>query len=313
VVILHASIGLAEAQDPGGVEDVLQRADLACRRARQLGRDRLEWYDSCLEDQLVRRMDMERELAGAIGRRELDLVYQPVVHLLDRRPAGVEALLRWRSPTLGTVLPIELMPVAEDLGIAADIAEWVLDAGCRHLASWLDGGNDLWLSVNMSPGQLAAPGLVDRVAAVLAAHRLAPERLVVEVAEAQLGRDLPTVVPHLAALRALGVRTALDDFGAGQDSLAQLRRLPLDLLKIDGALVSEPGHRQGPTRPVIDVVVGLGRRLGLELIVEGVETRSRLDEALTAGCRLGQGFLLGRPMPAEHLEAYLEDHRTPSF
>jgi diguanylate cyclase (GGDEF)-like protein/PAS domain S-box-containing protein len=313
VVILHASIGLAEARDPTDVQDALQRADLACRRARQLGRDRLEWYDATLSDQLTRRMDLERELAGAIGRGELDLVYQPVVHLLDRRPAGVEALLRWRHPTLGTVLPAELMPVAEDLGIAGEIGEWVLNAGCRHLSEWLDGGNDLWLSVNMSPGQLAAAGLMDRVGGALGAHRLPAERLVVEVAEAQLGREVPGVVPHLAALRGLGVRTALDDFGAGQDSLAQLRRLPLDLLKIDGALVSEPGRRQGPTRPLVDVVVSLGRRLGLELIVEGLESRSRLDEALTAGCRLGQGFLLGRPMPAEHLEAYLEDHRTPSF
>ena len=107
------------------------------------------------------------------------------------------------------------------------------------------------------------------------------------------------------------MRTALDDFGAGQASLAQLRRLPIDILKIDGTLVSEPAVPSGPNRPLLDVVVSLGRRLGVELIAEGLESRSRLDEALRAGCRLGQGFLLGRPLPAEHLEAYLEDHRTP--
>jgi diguanylate cyclase (GGDEF)-like protein/PAS domain S-box-containing protein len=313
VVILHASIGLAEVRGRDSVEEVLQRADLACRRGQQLGRDRLEWYDACLEEQLMRRMDMERELAGAVGRSELDLVYQPVVHLLDRRPAGVEALLRWRHPTLGTVLPAELMPVADDLGVSAEIGQWVLMAACRHLSSWLDAGNDLWLSVNMSPCQLTAPDLVRSVSAALAEHRLPAERLLVEVSEARLGRELPAVVTQLAALRALGVRTALDDFGAGQDSLAQLRRLPIDVLKIDGALISEPGRRQGPTRPLVDVVVSLGRRLGMDLIAEGLESRSRLDEALNAGCRLGQGFLLGRPMPAEHLEAYLEDHRTPSL
>lgn len=333
VVILHASIGLAEvgasasggangsggdsatSGDSGGAsaEEIIQRADLACRRAQQLGQDRVEWYDTCLEEQLVRRMDLERELAGAIARRELDLVFQPVVHLLDRRPAGVEALLRWRHPTLGTVLPAELLPVADDLGISGDIGHWVLATACRHLASWLDSGCDLWVSVNMSPRQLASPDFVSRVAETLGAHRLPAERLVVEVAEARFDADLPPVVTHLAGLRALGVRTALDDFGAGQDSLAQLRRLPIDFLKIDGALVSEPGHRQGPTRPLIDVVVSLGRRLGMDLIAEGLESRSRLDEAISAGCRLGQGFLLGRPMPAEHLEAYLEDYRTPSL
>jgi EAL domain-containing protein (putative c-di-GMP-specific phosphodiesterase class I) len=258
-------------------------------------------------------MDMERELSGAIVRRELDLVFQPVVHLLDRRPVGVEALLRWRHPTLGTVLPTELMPVAEDLGIAADIGDWVLNTACRHLASWLAGGNDLWVAVNMSPHQLAGPDFVGRVNAALAAYRLPPDRLVVEVAEGRLGGDAPSVVTHLAGLRGLGVRTALDDFGAGHDSMAQLRRLPIDILKIDGTLVSEPGRRHGPTRPLIDVVVSLGRRLGMEMIAEGLESRSRLDEALTAGCRLGQGFLLGRPMPAEHLEAYLEDYRAPSL
>jgi EAL domain-containing protein (putative c-di-GMP-specific phosphodiesterase class I) len=177
----------------------------------------------------------------------------------------------------------------------------------------VDGGNDVWVAVNMSPRQLAAPDLTARVGAALAAHRLPPERLVVEVPEGRLGADLPALVAQLAGLRAMGVRTALDDFGAGHASLAQLRRLPIDILKIDGALVSQPADRAGPTRPLIDVVVSLGRRLGMDLVVEGLESRTRLDEALTAGCRLGQGFLLGRPVPAEHLEAYLEDYRAPSL
>jgi EAL domain-containing protein (putative c-di-GMP-specific phosphodiesterase class I) len=111
----------------------------------------------------------------------------------------------------------------------------------------------------------------------------------------------------------LGVRTALDDFGGGQASLANLRRLPVDILKIDGTLISEPADRSGPTRPLVDVAVGLGRRLGMELIAEGLESPARLAEALSAGCRLGQGFLLARPAPAERLEAYLEDYRAPSL
>jgi EAL domain-containing protein (putative c-di-GMP-specific phosphodiesterase class I) len=177
----------------------------------------------------------------------------------------------------------------------------------------LDGGYDVWLSVNMSPLQLATPDFVARVGATLAAHRVPAERLVIEVAEGRLDADLPSVVTHLSGLRALGARTALDNFGAGQASMAQLRRLPIDILKMDGSLVCEPADRSGPTRPLVDVAVSLGRRLGVELIAEGLESRSRLDEALQAGCRLGQGFLLGRPLPAEHLEAYLEDFRAPSL
>jgi diguanylate cyclase (GGDEF)-like protein/PAS domain S-box-containing protein len=313
VVILHASIGLAEVADGKDVEDVMQRADLACRRARQIGPDRLEWFDVCLEEQLMRHLDIERELPGAVARGELDLAFQPIVNLLDRRPAGVEALLRWRHPTLGTVLPAEVIPAAERLEIAGEIGQWVLANGCRHLSSWLAGGKDVWLSVNMSPRQLTAPDFVARVDEALAAYRLPPDRLVVEVAEGKLDAELPSVVTHLSGLRALGVRTALDDFGAGQASLAQLRRLPIDILKLDGTLVCEPADRSGPTQPLIDVAVSLGRRLGVELIAEGLESRSRLDEALRAGCRIGQGFLLGRPLPAEHLEAYLEDYRTPSL
>ncbi|HYN95030.1 MAG TPA: EAL domain-containing protein, partial [Pilimelia sp.] len=313
MVTLQASVGMAELGEGDGAADVLRRADLARRRARQLGRDRLEWYDVGLEEQLVRRMDIERELTGAIPRGELDLAFQPVVHLLDRRPAGVEAFLRWRSPRLGTVLPAEFIPVAEDMGVAAEVADWVLATGCRHLATWLAGGNDVWLAVNMSPRQLIAPDAVARVGAALAAYRVPPERLVVEVAEARLAGDLPAVMTQLAALRALGVRTALDNFGAGQASLAQLRRLPIDILKIDGALVAEPVDRSGPDQPLVDVVVSLGRRLGLELVAEGLETEEGLTEALSAGCRLGQGYVLNRPVPAEHLEAYLENFRAPSF
>src|SRR5690606_6225481 len=133
-VHLNVSIGLAEVSGGDSVDDVLRRADLARRRAKQLGRNRVEWYDSYLEEQLIRRMDLERELPGAIERGEFDLVYQPVLGLEDGRPVGVEALLRWRSPMLGTVLPAELLPVAEDLGLIDEIGQWVRQQACRQLA-----------------------------------------------------------------------------------------------------------------------------------------------------------------------------------
>ncbi|MFB6393334.1 putative bifunctional diguanylate cyclase/phosphodiesterase [Polymorphospora lycopeni] len=312
VVHLHLSIGLAELAGGDGVDDVLRRADLARRRARQLGRNRIEWYDAYLEEQLVRRMDLERELSGAAGRGELDLVYQPVLGLHDGQPVGVEALLRWRSPALGTVLPAELLPVAEDLAIAVEIGRWVLDRACRQLATWSHPSRPLWMAVNVTPHELAAPDFVSTVAATLAAHHLAPEQLVVEVAEARVASDVPTVVTQLAGLRALGVRTALDDFGAGQASLAQLRRLPVDILKIDRALVADSG-RGTQSKPLIDVVVSLGRRLGLEIVAEGLETDGQVDQARAAGCRYGQGFALSRPAPAERMEAFLESFQSPSL
>ncbi|MBM0258095.1 EAL domain-containing protein, partial [Micromonospora sp. 4G55] len=287
----------------------LRQADLARRRAVQLGRNRVEWYDAYLEEQLVRRLDLERELPGAATRGELDLVYQPVLGLADRQPVGTEALLRWRSPVLGTVLPAELLPVAEDLDLVGELGRWVLDRACRQLASWSTGGRELWMAVNVTPRELLAPDFLPGVAATLAGHGVPAHRLVIEVAEPRIGRDLPTVVARLAGLRSLGVRTALDDFRAEHASLAQLRRLPIDLLKVRPQLV---GSAHDPQRPLIDVVVSLGERLGLSVVVEELESDADVDRAQRAGCPYGQGFALARPATAERVEAYFEEFPSAS-
>ena len=310
IVHIYVSVGLAELSGGDGVDDVLRRADLARRRAGQIGRNRIEWYDTYLEEQLIRRMDLERELPGAANRGELDLVFQPIVGLHDGQPVGVEALLRWRSPALGTVLPNELLPVAEDLGVIGEIGQWVLQNACRRIAGW---DPRLWLSVNVSPAELAAPDFVSHVGATLVANRLSPERLVIEIAEGRIGADTPTVVTQLAGLRALGVRTALDDFGAAQASLAHLRRLPIDILKVDRALVGDHGTTRqngGLAKPLIDVVVSVGRRLGMEIIAEGLESGTQVEQARAAGCQLGQGFALAHPAPAERFEAFLAERLT---
>ncbi|MEU4635323.1 GGDEF domain-containing protein [Micromonospora chalcea] len=303
VARVRVSVGLAETGS-GEPEDVLRQADLARRRAVQLGRDRVEWYDAYLEEQLVRRLDLERELPGAVARGELDLVYQPVVALAERTPVGTEALLRWRSPTLGTVLPAELLPVAADLDLVGEIGRWVVDRACRQLAAWSGSGRELWMAVNVTPRELAAPDFVARTATALAAYDVSPERLVVEVAEPGVGAELSTVVARLAGLRSIGVRTALDDFRAEHASLAQLRRLPIDLLKVGPHLVRPGGDGQ---RPLIDVVANLADRLGVELVVEELESEGQVAGARRAGCRYGQGFALARPATAERVEAWFEE------
>ncbi|MCW3839668.1 EAL domain-containing protein [Micromonospora yasonensis] len=300
---LRVGIGLAETTG-GDPQDVLRQAELARRRAVQLGGDRVEWYDAYLEEQLVRRLDLERELPGAVARDELDLVYQPVLALADRRLVGTEALLRWRSPVLGTVLPDELLPVAADLDLLGEVGRWVLDRACRQLADWSASGRELWMAVNVTPGELAAPDFVSRTATALAAYEVPPERLVVEVAEPVVADELPTVVARFAGLRSLGVRTALDDFRAEHASLAQLRRLPIDLLKIGPHLIGPPPDGQ---HPLIDVVASLGVRLGLEVVVEGLESDIQVAGARRAGCRYGQGFALARPATAERVEAWFEE------
>ncbi|MEU8814156.1 EAL domain-containing protein [Actinoplanes sp. NPDC048796] len=311
VVELHTSIGLAELSGGTDSDEVLRHADLARKRARQLGLDRVEWYDPDVEMKLNRRMDLERELLGAIERHELDLVFQPVVGLRDDQPAGVEALLRWRHPTLGTIMPNELLPIARAVGIAPELDEWVLDTACKHLSAWSTGDTGFWLSVNVSPRELLTARFPDRVATTLRRYGIAPERLVVEVAEDWIAEDVPAIVASLSGLRKLGVRAALDDFGSGQASLSHLRRLPVDMLKLHASLTNtapEPTPGGGPA--VIDVVVSLGRRLGLEIVAKGLESPDQIKRAAQAGCLYGQGFALGHPGPAERIEAYLETHRA---
>ncbi|NMO52668.1 EAL domain-containing protein [Actinoplanes sp. TBRC 11911] len=311
VVELHTSIGLAELAGGGDSDEVLRHADLARRRARQLGLDRVEWYDPDVEMALNRRMDLEKQLLGAIERGELDLVFQPVVSLRDEQPAGVEALLRWRHPEFGTILPNEILPIARAVGIAPEIDEWVLDAACRHLTTWATKDSGFWLSVNVAPRELLTARFPDRVATTLQRYGLEPERLVVEVAETWVAEDVPAIVASLANLRKLGVRAALDDFGSGQASLSHLRRLPVDMLKLHSSLAnkaSEANTGGGPA--VIDVVVSLGRRLGLEIVAKGLETEEQIERVARAGCVYGQGFIVGRPAPAERMEAYLDSHST---
>lgn len=305
---LQVSIGMAEVAGGDGVDEVLGRADLARRRARQVGRNRIEWYDMYVEEQLVRRLDLERELPGAVERGELDVVYQPVLALSDGQPVGVEALVRWRSRLLGTVLPAELIPVAEALSVMGEIGQWMRTAACRQLASWSREGHELWLAVNVTPGELAAPEFLTGLQMSLVSQGIAPDRLVVEVAQPRVAAHLPALMAPLAELRRQGVRVALDDFGAGQASLAQLRRLPLDMLKIDRALLADLNKQHGGhSRPMIDVVVGLGRRLGLEIVAEGLESTAQVEQARSAGCRYGQGYALSRPAPAERTEAFLAE------
>ncbi|WP_433217815.1 putative bifunctional diguanylate cyclase/phosphodiesterase [Dactylosporangium sp. CS-047395] len=317
-VHLAADVGVADLLGAGSAEEALRHADVARRRAHQLARardgGRVECYDKSFEAALVRRTEIEQQLPGLIGRGELDLVFQPVADLATRRPVGAEALLRWRHPRLGAVPPAEFLAIAEELGggLADEIGSWVLHKACRQLSRWRRDGRDLWISVNVSARQLAAEGWLRTVATAIDTHDVPAESLVVEVTEAALPDDT-LAVEQLAGLRALGVRTALDHFGTGPTALAHLRRLPIDVLKIDQSLFNEPAGRRGPATPIVDVVVALARRLGIDVIACGLETESHVDVVRAAGCPLGQGFVLSQPDHAEHVEAYLERHRAPTL
>ncbi|MFC4145591.1 putative bifunctional diguanylate cyclase/phosphodiesterase [Micromonospora mangrovi] len=316
-VFLSVSIGVAGRSGQEDVELLLRNADLALRYAKQRGKNRIERYDATYDQLLRRRTRLEHELRGAIDRDELRLAFQPVASLPSVRPVGAEALLRWHHPELGNVRPDEFIPLAEECGMIAPLGAWVLHQACYQLSRWLADGHDVWVSVNVSPRELHAPEYVVQVAEALRAHHVPPQRLVLEVTEHAVATDLDELIRRLTALRLTGVRIALDDFGAGYSSLGQLRRLPIDILKIDHSLVAEhepvrPVGQDGPAfAPMVDIVMRLGHQLGLEVIAEGVTTPTELAAVVAAGCRFGQGALFGWGVPAEHLEAMLEAATSP--
>ncbi|BCJ42552.1 hypothetical protein Aiant_32090 [Actinoplanes ianthinogenes] len=302
-IFLSASVGVASTGE------LLHDADLALRYAKQRGKNRVEQYQAGYDELLRRRGTLTGELRHAIDRGELRLVFQPVVALPSMRPVGCEALLRWTHPELGPVRPDEFIPVAEESGLINRIGAWVLENACRQLADWLAAGHDIWMSVNLSPKELHNADYAAQVADILTELGVPPQRLVLEVTEHAVATDMEELVRRLAELRETGVRIALDDFGAGYSSLTQLRTLPVDILKIDHALVAEPESRTGTAAPLVDVVVRLGHRLGLEVLAEGIGTPAQREVVEEAGCRLGQGSLFGWGVPAEHLESRLQTLR----
>jgi PAS domain S-box-containing protein len=298
---LSAWAGLTDLVPDAGVDEVVRRATLALRSVRSGPPGAVEWYDEPMEARLLRRSTLELDLPGAVHRGELELRYQPIVDLATRRPVGVQALPSWRHPTLGPVPAGELLPLAEDLGLLATVGHWALHSSCRLLVGWRRQHDELWLALGVRPRALSDPGFQASLQTALELYEIPPSALAVEINEQDL-IDVRDVAAHLGRLRAQGMRTAIGEFGAGPISLSRLRLLPIDLLKIDRDVFGETGA-------VLDVTVTLGRRLGMEVIAHGLETADDLDIVRAAGGRLGQGDLLGGPMPAERLEALLESHR----
>jgi diguanylate cyclase (GGDEF)-like protein len=309
-VFLSVSVGVAGSPAPGDTGALMRDTDLALRYAKQRGKNRVETYQKRFDELMRRHNVLESELRHAIDRGQLALVYQPVVALPSMRIVGAEALLRWSHPELGAVRPDEFIPVAEESALINRLGTWVLTTATRQLAEWLAAGYDIWCSVNLSPKELHAADYAAAVADVLEEHGVPPQRLVLEVTEHAVATDLDELISRLTELRGTGVRIALDDFGAGYSSLGQLRNLPVDILKIDHALVAEPESRTGMAAPLVDVVVRLGHRLGLEVLAEGIGTPAQRAVVEEAGCRLGQGSLFGWGVPPEHFEAQLRTLRS---
>jgi diguanylate cyclase (GGDEF)-like protein/PAS domain S-box-containing protein len=303
ILDLTAAVGLAQVSAGLTERSVLDRAELALVDARTAGGGSVRRYRPELTAARDRREQLRSDLVGARERGELALAWQPIVSLTDHRITGVEALLRWRHPGYGDVPPEEFLPVAERAGLVVDLQRWMLTHATAAAATLPAHGPGLKLGVNVSAQYVAAGTLVGDVTTALRDGGLAPERLVVEIAESALAGD--RVVDDLAALRLMGVHTALDDFGSGHSNLPGLGRLPLDIIKLDRALLSRI-DRDPHSRAVCEAVVGLGTALSIDVVAVGVETTGQLAVLENLGCGFAQGFLLSRPVDLAGLVQLLD-------
>ncbi|MBB5202709.1 diguanylate cyclase (GGDEF)-like protein [Inhella inkyongensis] len=297
---VSGSIGIALYPGDGNDSQALfLAADTAMYAAKQEGRNRYQFYRRALTDAALERAQLQQLLHQALAGDELRLHYQ--VKLLaqgGQRPAGAEALLRWFSPSLGTVPPARFIPVAEDCGLITELGQWVLDEACAQMVRWDAQGLSLpHISVNLSVRQLERIDFLQTLTATLARHGLAPERLELEITESII-LNAENAVATLANIATLGVRLALDDFGTGYSSLSYLKQMPIQSLKIDRSFVMGIGEQRGD-EAIIRTVIALARSLNLHTVAEGVESDPQLEFLREEGCEQVQGYLLGRPQPPE--------------
>jgi diguanylate cyclase (GGDEF)-like protein len=287
------TVGLVHAPADGETrEELLRRADLARRSVEPGSTLRVAGFDPGMEKEFQDRLFIKRELRRTLTEQGFDVHYQPIVAAEGQKIVGVEALMRWNHPTRGMIPPGEFIPIAEQTGLMPQLGEFVLRRALADAVRW----KDAYIAVNISPHQMRDRGLVSLVAAVLADTGIAPSRVMLEVTEGVLIENPDEAKERLQALRALGVKIALDDFGSGYSSLSYLRRFPIDKLKIDKEFVSPLG-RSSDGGVIIQAIMALGRALGLTVLCEGVETEEQRILLRLAGCDEMQGFLFAKPAP----------------
>jgi diguanylate cyclase (GGDEF)-like protein/PAS domain S-box-containing protein len=283
-------------------EQVVRDADTAMYRAKTEARGRYTVFDSELHAEVTMRLWMESELRRAVANGQLHLVFQPIYELRTGRLTGFEALARWTHPERGVISPERFIRVAEETGQIISMGRWVLDTACQELGRWnrmLVGCGKLTMHVNVSGMQLVQPDFSASVREAIGAADIDPKQLAIELTESVLVEKLAVALPHLESLRDVGVRISIDDFGTGYSSFSALRKLPINVIKIDRSFVSSLGV-EASGEEIFRGILALGRTLDKTMIAEGIETEEQLQRLIELNCENGQGYLLSRPLTAEH-------------
>jgi len=297
--------------DSTDVETLVKNADISMYRAKELGRNKVVYYTAEMNAGSRKQLALETNLRKALDRGELKLHYQPMINTTHNTIVGVEALLRWNHPTMGSISPAEFIPVAEDSGLILPIGEWVLETAFKQLGEWHDAGHDaLTMAVNLSSVQLSRSGIDISISKALAKAGIDPGMVELEITENVAMRDIHSAIATLNKLKSTGINIAMDDFGTGYSSLGYLRRLPIDTVKIDQSFVRDiPDSKEGTL--IAHAIIAMAQSLRLSLIVEGIENVRQLNYFKQQDCEVMQGFLFCKPVAADEILKILNTRRAP--
>jgi diguanylate cyclase (GGDEF)-like protein len=306
-----ASVGVALFPDDGADADTLLRnADLAMYEAKAKGKNNYHIFTSAINEQVHQRLALENSLQMAVVHSQLLLYYQPKLSLVDMSPVGFEALVRWKHPEKGIILPGKFIPVAEESNLIREIGNWVLAESMRQLRLWDDMlPKHLRIAINISARQLVQNDLVEQFWTMMERFSIPSRRLAVELTETSVLQDESMAIQHLSELRMLGVEISLDDFGTGYSSLSFLRKLPIDTVKIDRGFTAKV-IQNSEARAIVISLLNLCKHLNVRTIAEGIETADQLQFMLEHGCDQGQGYLFSKPLPSDKVMAFLAE---PSY
>jgi diguanylate cyclase (GGDEF)-like protein/PAS domain S-box-containing protein len=308
-VHISTSVGVRVADATDSADDVMRDADIAMYAAKRQGRGQSVLFERWMLDTVLQRAELRSALDEAISGGQLLLHYQPQFHLDDGALEGFEALVRWHHPVRGFISPADFIPAAEESGQVLELGRWVLHEAATQLRTWTDrfGPTPLTIAVNASPRQLVDPRFAGDVAAILAAADVRASAICLEITETALVDQPDAVTRTLDQLKELGIRLAIDDYGAGNASIQYLRRFPVDTLKIDRSLTDALFADHGESRAIVSSISELAGILGLATCVEGIETAEQLDAVVRIGCQVGQGYYLGRPLPVDRATEFLAE------